>query len=697
MKRVGAMLLALALLLTTVPLAVFASEGALTLAQLREKYPHGAYWNHTGTTNKPGGYTWEPCNHHGGCSYSGSCGCNSYNGVAIQCMGFAYQLASLAYDCDPRSDWSTSYHKTALDTLKPGDIVRYNNNGHSIFVIGVAGDTVTYADCNSDRHCKIKWDQTTTKEKLKTSFTYVKSAPYALENGGVPTAPKLTVQYHAGGGSIATTVTGYRYTVTDPDGVNMRSGAGTGNPVLTALPKGTEFTVKTGDTKTAGGYTWGKTTYDGTTGWVVISDFVKKTATLQSGDYYVEDALVYRTATNAVFTVTAGSGERVALTDPVTFGLKKEPYRFVGWSTQPSGAPVYAWDDDTLTAEMLYPALEQGSATVTLYAVWGCEHTYDNACDATCNRCGEERKTDHTYTAPCVEACTVCGARREAEPHTFVDGVCTACGEERTPLALVTQPVEGYAPMGDKVSVSVEAAGDGLTYQWYLQNEGQTKFYKSSVTTATYTATMSDKSKNRQVTCTVTDQYGAQVQTQPVFLREAVSLVTQPKTVTVAMGERAQVSVTAAGDGLTYQWYLKNAGQTKYYKSSVTTATYTTTLSDKSKGRRLICYVTDQYGNRVQSQTALLREAVSLVTQPKSVTVAQGKSARVTVEASGDGLTYKWYIKNAGSTKYGVSSITTATYSVRMSEKADGRRLICYVYDKYGNKVQTKTVMIQMK
>lgn len=628
MKRFGSILLALVLLLSVLPLgAVSASGGALSLEELREKYPHGAYWNHTGTTNKAGSYTWNPCNHHtGNCTYSGSCGCNSYDGVAIQCMGFAYQLASLAYDCDPRGEWSTNNSTAALNKLKAGDIVRYKNNNHSIFVIGVSGDTVTYADCNSDRHCKIKWDQTTTKANLKSTFTYVKPAPYALEDAVSATAT-LTIQYHAGGGTIAGEVTGYQYTVTDPDGVNLRSGAGTGNPVLTALPKGTVFAVGKGDTKKASGYTWGKTTYNGTTGWLVISDFVQQTGTLREGDYHLVDSLVYRTDGGLV-TRTAAYGAPVTLDDPATFGLTRKNRRFAGWSTQPKDGAVFSWDDATLTAQTLYPALEQGSATLTLYAVWVCDHryadpcattctvcgqvrkdphTYQNECDPDCDLCGAERETAHSYAAPCAEACSRCGELRQTEPHTLVDNICTVCGKEMVPLAITAQPKTGYAAMGETVTVTIAAAGEGLRYQWFVKNQGQTKYYKSSITAPSYTATMSEKSKNRRILCYVYDQYGHKLQSKSVPLREQVSLTAQPMSATVAKGKSARVTVTASGDGLRYQWFVKNAGDTSYTKSSITAATYSVKMSDKVHGRRLICYVYDQYGKKVQSKTVTLK------------------------------------------------------------------------------------------
>ena len=67
-----------------------------------------------------------------------------------------------------------------------------------------------------------------------------------------------------------------------------------------------------------------------------------------------------------------------------------------------------------------------------------CQHTYDNACDAICNECEEERSVVHAWqNADCdtPKTCTVCGAT-EGEPkgHTWKDPdcdnpkTCSVCG-----------------------------------------------------------------------------------------------------------------------------------------------------------------------------------------------------------------------------------------------------------------------------
>ena len=320
---------------------------------------------------------------------------------------------------------------------------------------------------------------------------------------------------------------------------------------------------------------------------------------------------------------------------------------------------------------------------------------------------GHNEVTDNGYAATCTEAgltdgthcdrCDVVLIGQEVLPatgHHFEDGNCSGCDAKSA--FIKTQPKTGYARMGETVNVTVKAEGDGLTYQWYIKNAGGSRYSKSSLTSATYTANMSDKVKGRRVYCVITDQYGNSVQSKTVLLREAVSIVTEPKTGYGKLGETVKVSVEASGDELNYQWYIKNANGSKYSKSSVTGPAYSCKMSDKSKGRRVLCIITDAYGNSVQSKTVLLREAVSIVAEPKTGYAKLGKTVKVSVEASGDSLTYQWYIKNADGSKYSKSAVTSATYSCKMSDKTHGRRVYCVVTDQYGKTVRTKTVILRM-
>ncbi len=55
-----------------------------------------------------------------------------------------------------------------------------------------------------------------------------------------------------------------------------------------------------------------------------------------------------------------------------------------------------------------------------------CLHTYDNACDTTCNKCQASRSTTHTYDNACDTTCNVCQATRSTT-HTYDNACDTTC------------------------------------------------------------------------------------------------------------------------------------------------------------------------------------------------------------------------------------------------------------------------------
>ena len=361
--------------------------------------------------------------------------------------------------------------------------------------------------------------------------------------------------------------------------------------------------------------------------------------------------------------------------------VKLDDYLAVGITSQPKD--VAAFKDKT--AKVTFQALGDGLTYTWYYKNKGAT-TFTKTNSFTENyysvKMNEERNGRQVY-------CVV----EDAYGNTIQSDTVTL----HMAVAITTQPKTTYTQMGSSAKVSVKASGDGLTYTWYLKNAGSSKFSKSSTTTASYSVKMSSTTKNRMVYCVVKDKYGKSIKTDVITLKEATSITTQPKTTYVQMGSTAKVSVKASGDELTYAWYIKNEGASKYTKSSKKTSTYSVKMSETTKNRLVYCIVKDKYGNEVKSKSVVLREKVSIIKQPSSVSVATGEKATVKVSASGDGLTYAWYIKNANSSKYSKSSTTTATYSVKMSTSNDGRQVYCVVTDKYGYSVKTKAVTLTIK
>lgn len=267
------------------------------------------------------------------------------------------------------------------------------------------------------------------------------------------------------------------------------------------------------------------------------------------------------------------------------------------------------------------------------------------------------------------------------------------------PATITKQPSNVTVKKNTDVKVKVSAAGDGLKYQWYYANKGESKFKKSSVTSATYSLTMTSKVDGRRVYCVVTDKYGNTAKSKVVTLKltAGAKITTQPKSVAVAVGKMATVSVKATGDGLKYQWYYADKGETKFVKANVTSSKYSVQMDYVVNGRRVYCVVTDKYGYTAKSKVVTLDRPVEITQQPQSAFIRNGKTGKITVEAEGVGLKYTWYYANAGQKKFTrVKSVTGDTLKLEMSSKADGRRFYCKVTDVSGNTVKTETVKVQM-
>jgi len=277
--------------------------------------------------------------------------------------------------------------------------------------------------------------------------------------------------------------------------------------------------------------------------------------------------------------------------------------------------------------------------------------------------------------------------------------------EEPTPIQITLQPTDVAVRPGEAAVVTLEATGDGLTYTWYFKNSGSSSFKKTTAFTGpTYSVTMNESRSGRQVYCLVMDQYGNRVQSDIVMLSmytTPLEIVTQPESVTVAEGETASATVEAAGDGLTYTWYYRNSGATQF--SATTTFTgpvYYITMNDARDGRQIYCVIGDMYGNEVTTDIvtlSMVKNVATIVKQPVDVEVEAGELAEVTLEATGDDLTYSWYYKNAGAASFKkTTAFNGPSYSVVMNESRSGRQVYCLVMDRYGNRAQSDVVTLTM-
>ena len=351
--------------------------------------------------------------------------------------------------------------------------------------------------------------------------------------------------------------------------------------------------------------------------------------------------------------------------------------------------------------------------------VVGCSsHNYSKQTVTALSTC-----TDGRYKYSCTE-CDEYYYKTEEAPHAYGDAYlskaptptqsgtltrkCSLCGKLSNSsfstshaVKITAQPADAYAKVGSTAEVSVAATGDELKYQWYTKNYGASSFKKSSVTESTYSVSMTAQNTGRQVYCVVTDKYGNTEKSNVVTLYSDSLIKTQPKSSSTYRDDKATATVKAVGQGLQYQWYVKDAGASGFSKSSVTSRTYSCLMDDARAGRKVYCVVTDQNGNKVRTSTVTLSmkpdRPVFITRQPVGTTVYEGETASVSVKATGKDMTYQWYVKNAGASKFSKSSTKTATYSITMNADREGRQVYCMIKDAYGYTTKSETVTLKMK
>ena len=258
----------------------------------------------------------------------------------------------------------------------------------------------------------------------------------------------------------------------------------------------------------------------------------------------------------------------------------------------------------------------------------------------------------------------------------------------------VSGTVASFGSETDYITVQLYAEGSASAAHTVAVLGNSAYYYFADVEPGNYTLKANkDGHQTYEQAITVGDQ--------PVMidivLRKALTITKQPKTSYTANGATAKATVVAEGDGLTYQWYVKNAGGSSYSKSSCKTATYSCKMSSSSKDRYVRCKITDQYGTVVWTNTVRLRMKAGIAVQPANQNVKEGVTAKFTVSAVGSGLKYQWQYRTSSTGSWKNASAagnTTAELSVPATMSRNGYQYRCRVKDNGGNTIYTNAVRL---
>ena len=177
---------------------------------------------------------------------------------------------------------------------------------------------------------------------------------------------------------------------------------------------------------------------------------------------------------------------------------------------------------------------------------------------------------------------------------------------------ITTQPKAASAAIGAKASFTVAASGAGLTYQWQYKTPSGTAWKDSTASgakSAKLSVTATESRNGYLYRCVITDANGKTVTSSAAKLTIKITIITQPKNVTAAAGNKAKFTVEATGAGLTYQWQYQTAPGAEWKNSTASgakTAAVSVTATASRNGYLYRCVITDANGKTATTNAVTL-------------------------------------------------------------------------------------------
>lgn len=272
-------------------------------------------------------------------------------------------------------------------------------------------------------------------------------------------------------------------------------------------------------------------------------------------------------------------------------------------------------------------------------------------------------------------------------------------------ITITKQPANFSGIAGSKAVFTVEAEGEGLTYQWQLKKGNSWANQNSGGATTSTFSVKADESRNGKIyRCLITNSEGEQIATNSVSItikEPSITITQQPADVTALVGTNAKFTVVAEGKGLTYQWQLKKGNSWANQSSGgSTTKTFTVKAEESRNGKVYRCLIINADGEQLATNPVTLTvkepsNSINITVQPENCYAPVGTKAVFKVEAEGEGLTYQWQLKK-GSTWADQNSggATTDTFTVKADASRNGKVYRCLITDINGEQIFTDEVTL---
>ncbi len=211
-------------------------------------------------------------------------------------------------------------------------------------------------------------------------------------------------------------------------------------------------------------------------------------------------------------------------------------------------------------------------------------------------------------------------------------------------VAITTQPVTISKCAGETATFSVAATGEAITYDW--RRDG----FSIGINTPTLTLTNITYTDEGTYTCYVSNNCSHELSVgAQLIMNTPPTITSHPVKLSKCVGDNGiEFKVVATGEALVYEWRFN--GNPISTAMNPTAATPTLVLNGITYANEgdYTCYVYNNCNNQLSNPARLnMNEPPVITVQPKNISTCLGASATITVQATGDSLTYQWYRNGA--------------------------------------------------
>lgn len=217
------------------------------------------------------------------------------------------------------------------------------------------------------------------------------------------------------------------------------------------------------------------------------------------------------------------------------------------------------------------------------------------------------------------------------------------------PVVITTQPESVSSCAGSNTAFNTVVSGSGLLFHWYFDN-GSGPVPLPGANSSSYPINNISPANAGIYYCKITSPCGESVNTSSATLSipAATVISADPSGITICEGGNANLTVTASGSNLAYQWIkdgVELTDNTIIHGSNLASLSLTGVTT--AYAGNYTCRVSGDCGILISTATSLIVEqTININIQPVNKTVCPGSDVTFSVRAGGTSLTYKWEKNN---------------------------------------------------